>query len=62
MRIKRLRTDKRMTQQELADRINVSSKTISKWESGRGLPEVSILIPLSRALDVTVDYILDCKL
>ena len=62
LRIKRLRTDKRMTQQELADRINVSSKTVSKWESGRGLPEVSILIPLSRALDVTVDYILDCKL
>ena len=62
LRIKRLRGDVHLTQQELADRINVSSKTISKWESGRGLPEVSLLVPLCRALGVTVDYLLDCKI
>lgn len=61
-RFRRLRADVHMTQQELADRINVSSKTVSKWESGRGLPEVSLLVPLSRVLGVTVDYLLDCKI
>lgn len=62
LRIKRLRTENRMTQQELADRINVSSKTISKWESGRGLPEISLLVPLCRTLGITVDYLLDCRI
>ena len=52
--IKQLREVKRMTQAELADRIGVSSKTVSKWETAKGLPDISLLQPLARALGVSV--------
>lgn len=56
--IKRLREAKRMTQAELADRIGVSGKAVSKWETSRGLPDVSLLEPLSSALGVSVTELL----
>ena len=56
--IKELRTQKNMTQKELAEKINCTDKAISRWETGRGVPEVSILIPLSKALDVSVNELL----
>ena len=43
-----------MTQVELANKLLVSEKTISKWETGRGLPDISLIEPLSRALDVSI--------
>lgn len=43
-----------MTQTTLADLIGVSSKTISKWETGKGLPDISLLQPLAKALGVSV--------
>ena len=46
--IKHLRESRRLTQAELADRIGVSSKTVSKWETAKGLPDVSLLQPLPR--------------
>lgn len=46
------RKKKNLTQQQLADIIHVSNKTISKWENNRGLPDISLIIPLSNALDV----------
>lgn len=52
--IKNLREEKRMTQKELADKILVSEKTISKWETGKGLPDISLLEPLSKALGVSL--------
>ena len=52
--IKELREDKKMTQEELADKICVSSKAVSKWETGRGLPDVSLLEPLAEALGISV--------
>lgn len=52
--IKRLREAKRLTQADLAGKIDVSSKTVSKWETGKGLPDVSLLEPLSAALGVSV--------
>ena len=52
--IKRLREAKNMTQAELADRIGVSSKAVSKWETSKGLPDISLMEPLSRALGVSV--------
>ncbi|MBE6995525.1 MAG: helix-turn-helix domain-containing protein [Ruminococcaceae bacterium] len=52
--IKRLREAKKMTQAELADRIDVSPKTISKWETAKGLPDISLLTTLAAALDVSV--------
>ena len=52
--VKRLREAKNMTQAELADRIGVSSKAVSKWETSKGLPDISLIEPLSRALGVSV--------
>ena len=52
--IRELRNELGMTQQELADKIEVSDKTISKWENARGMPDISLLIPLSNALNISV--------
>ena len=52
--IRRLRDAKKMTQEELAEKIHVSSKAVSKWETGAGFPDVSLLEPLAKALDISV--------
>ena len=52
--IKRLRESKRMTQQQLAEKIGVSDKAISKWETGRGYPDISLIEPLAEALGVSI--------
>ena len=52
--IKRLRENKKMTQEELAQKIFVTSKAVSKWETGKGFPDVGLLEALGKALDVSV--------
>ena len=52
--VKQLREQKGLTQGALAEKIGVSSKTVSKWETGRGLPDISLLQPLAQALGVSV--------
>lgn len=52
--IKSLREAKGLTQSELADIIGVSDKAVSKWETARGLPDISLIEPLSQALGVSV--------
>ena len=52
--IKALREKQNLTQAELADRIGVSSKTISKWETAKGLPDITLLQPLAQALGISV--------
>jgi len=52
--IRQLRESSRLTQAELADRIGVSSKTVSKWETAKGLPDITLLQPLAQALGVSV--------
>ena len=52
--IRRLRERKQLTQEELAERIHVSGKTVSKWETGRGYPDISLLGPLAEALGISV--------
>lgn len=52
--IKQLRERQKMTQAELAERIGVSSKTVSKWETAKGLPDISLLQPLAQALGISV--------
>ena len=52
--IRRLRESKNMTQEGLAQKLHVSSKAVSKWETGQGLPDVSLLEPLAQALDISV--------
>lgn len=56
--LKSLRVAKGLTQIELAEHLNVSNKTVSKWESGVGIPELSTLLILADFYDVTVDDIL----
>ena len=52
--IRKLRESKKMTQEELADRLFVSSKAVSKWETGQGFPDISLLESLAQALDISV--------
>ena len=52
--IRRLREERRMTQEELAEKIHVSGKAVSKWETGRGYPDISLLKPLAEALGISV--------
>ncbi len=52
--IKQLREKRNLTQAELAERIGVSSKTISKWETAKGLPDITLLQPLAQALNISV--------
>lgn len=59
--IAKRRKEKGMTQGELAERLSVSNKTISKWETGAGLPDISILVDLASVLDISVDDLLRGK-
>ena len=52
--IKALRENRKMTQAELADKIGVSGKAVSRWECGKGLPDISLLQPLAQALGISV--------
>ena len=47
-----------LTQRQLADVLSISDKTVSKWECGKGLPEVSLMLPLCGALNITVNDLL----
>ncbi len=52
--IRKLREAKGITQLKLAEEIGVSSKTISKWETAKGLPDITLIEPLAKALGVSV--------
>ena len=56
--IKALREGKDLTQKELANELGVSDKAISKWETGKGLPDITLLEPLSAVLGVSVTELL----
>ena len=60
-RIAEFRKGMGLTQVELANRLNVSDKTISKWENGGGLPEITSLLPLAKIFGVSTDYLLSGK-
>lgn len=53
-----LRKEKSMTQKEMAQRLGVSDKTVSKWETGRGMPDISIIPSLCKTLEVSVNELL----
>ena len=57
--IKRLRESRNMTQGALAEKIGVSSKTVSKWETAKGLPDISLLQPLATALGISLIELMD---
>ena len=52
--IRKLRENKNMTQEELAEKVFVSSKAVSKWETGQGFPDISLIEPLAQALGISV--------
>ncbi|MCI9190459.1 MAG: helix-turn-helix transcriptional regulator [Lachnospiraceae bacterium] len=52
------RREKNLTQRQLADLVGVSDKAVSKWETGRGLPEASSMVPLCEALGINVNELL----
>lgn len=56
--LKALRNEKEMTQKQVADRMHISDKTISKWERGLGCPDVSLLRELSELFGVNIEKIL----
>ena len=56
--IAKCRKDKNLTQGELADKLNISNKAISKWETGRGMPDASIMLELCSYLGITVNELL----
>lgn len=56
--IAQCRKEKNMTQRELAEILGISDKTISKWETGKGLPEAGYMVPLAEALGISVNELL----
>lgn len=58
-RLRSFRQARQLTQQELADALGVSNKTVSRWETDGGYPDVDLLVPLARTLGITVDDLLD---
>jgi len=57
-RLKRARAEKRISQEQLAERLSVSRQTVSKWETEKSYPEVEKLIELAGLLEVSIDYLL----
>ena len=57
-RLLTLRKGMDLTQEQLAEKMNVSRQSISKWESGQAVPELEKIIALSTIFDVTTDYLL----
>ncbi|MPM81066.1 hypothetical protein SDC9_128118 [bioreactor metagenome] len=60
--IKSLRIEQHLTQKQLADRLNISDKTISKWEGGYGCPEITLWPLLAEVFKVPVDTLLKGEL
>lgn len=56
--IAQMRKEKSLTQRGLADTLCISDKTVSKWENGKGMPEVSLMMPLCEALEITANELL----
>lgn len=57
--ISKLRKDKNITQKQLADKLNISDRTISKWERGGGIPDVSLLSDIADFFDITIETLLN---
>ncbi len=56
--IAKLRKEKKITQEELAEKLGVSSKSISRWETGRNMPDLSLITPLCKELGTTINELL----
>ena len=56
------RKEKGLTQVKLAEKLNVSEKTISKWECGKGFPDTTLILPLCEILENSANELLSAKL
>ena len=54
-----LRSEKQLTQEQLAERFNVSSRTVSRWETGSNMPDISVLLELADFYEVDIREIID---
>jgi len=59
--VAQLRKERGMTQKDLAQKLYISDKAVSKWETGVNTPDVALLIPLAELLGVTVTELLECR-
>ena len=57
-KLKELRKSKKLTQEELAEKLNVSRQAITKWESGEGIPDIENLKQISILFNTTIDEII----
>lgn len=57
--LKKLRKGKNLTQEQLAERLNVSGRTVSRWETGINMPDISILVELAEFYDVSIPEIIE---
>ena len=55
--IKRLRKERNLTQEELAEQLNISAQAISKWENGTSMPDISQVVPLANLFGVPTDVL-----
>ena len=58
-KIKELRQSRGMTQEQVAQKLNVSNQTVSKWETGAACPDLSLIVPIARLFGVTTDELFD---
>ena len=58
MKCSQLRKEKKLTQEQLAERLNVTSQAVSKWENDLSYPDVELLVDLAKLFDCSVDYLL----
>ena len=56
--IAEMRKEQNFTQQDLAEKLGISNKTISKWECGNGMPDISSIIPLCQTLKISVNELI----
>jgi transcriptional regulator with XRE-family HTH domain len=57
--LKELRKEKRLTQEQLAEKLNVSGRTVSRWETGSNMPDISLLVELAEFYEVSIPEIID---
>ena len=59
--IAQLRKEQNLTQKELADKLHVTDKAVSKWETGKGFPDLKLMEPLAQALGITLVELIQCQ-
>ena len=57
--LKELRKEKNITQEQLAEQLNVSGRTVSRWETGNNMPDISLLVEISELYDVSIPEIIN---